>query len=110
MASFYVHQGDLLPVLNGALLNPNLSAVDLTGATVELALVEMATGSKTQLPAAVSGNPTQGLVVYRWPPGDTDTSGAYFYRRLVTRPAGVPSTGPESFPNDSRGLVLSVVA
>jgi hypothetical protein len=105
MADAYVHQGDLLPALTGTLLNPDLSAVDLTGATVALELVQMATSQVIALPADIQGtDATLGLVEHAWAAGETDQSGAYFYHWLVTW----PSSGPESFPNNSRGLVLSV--
>ena len=89
------------------LQNIDLSAVDLTGATVELQLIQMATGLETLLPAAIIDDPTLGQVAHIWVTGETDTGGAYFYKWVVTWPG--PS-GPESFPNDSRGLVLSIVS
>jgi len=107
MADFYVGQGDLLPALTGVLLNIDQSAVDLTGATVSVQLVEMATGNVTLLPAAIIDNPTLGQVAHVWISGETQRPGAYFYHWLVTWPG---NAGPESFPNDTRGLVLSIVA
>jgi hypothetical protein len=107
MADFYVNQGDLLPALTGTLLNPDLSAVDLTGATISLELFQMATSTLITLPAQVAGaDPTLGLVEHIWVAGETNTSGAYFYHWVVSWPG---PTGPESFPNDTRGLVLSIV-
>ena len=107
MADFYVKQHDLLPTLTGVLQNIDLSAVDLTGATVGLEMVEMATGIMTALPAAIIDDPTLGQVAHVWVTGETDTGGAYFYRWVVTWPG--PS-GPERFPNDTRGLVLSITS
>lgn len=107
MADAYVKQGDLLPALTGVLQNVDLSAVDLTGATVELDMLEMATGVETVLPAAIIDDPTLGQVAHIWIAGETDRGGAYFYHWLVTWPGGA---GPESFPNDTRGLVLSITS
>jgi hypothetical protein len=104
MASAYLRAGDCLPALTGSLQNIDESAVDLTDTTVSLELIEMATGTVTSLPAVTVGDPTLGQVAHAWEPGETDTMGAYFYHWLVTWPA----SGPESFPNDSRGLVLSI--
>jgi len=104
MADAYIKTGDTLPALTGVLLNPDLSAVDLTSATIQLKLLEMATSVETVLPATVQGaDPTKGLVEHIWLPGETATSGAYFYHWLVTW-----ASQQESFPNDGRGLVLSI--
>jgi len=106
MADAYINRGDTLPILQGVLLNPDLSAVDLTDATVQLRLMEMATGVITVLPAIVSGaDPTLGLVEHIWAATETATSGAYFYKWVVSWPSNT-----ESFPNDGRGLVLSIEA
>jgi len=103
-ADFYIRQGDTLPTLTGTLLNPDLSAVDLTSATIELSLMQMATSIETVLPATVQGtDATKGLVEHLWQAGETNISGAYFYHWLVTWP-----NQQESFPNDGRGLVLSI--
>jgi hypothetical protein len=92
--------------LTGVLLNPDLSAVDLTDATVTLSLFQMTTGLITQLPAIIAGtDPTKGLVQHDWQPGETNISGAYFYKWQVAWPSNL-----ESFPNDGRGLVLSIEA
>jgi len=106
LANAYVRQGDLLPALTGVLQNIDASAVDLTGTVVELQLREMATGIVTTLPASTIDDPTLGQVMHAWASPETDISGAFFYRWLVTW----PSSGPESFPNDSRGLVLSITS
>jgi hypothetical protein len=105
MASFYVRAGDLLPPLTGVLQSIDSSSVDLTGTTVTRELTEMATGNVTTLPATIVSDPTLGQVAHQWASGETAISGAYFYHWLVTWPG--PSR-PESFPNDSRGLVLVV--
>jgi len=104
MADFYLKLSDTLPTITGTLLNPDLSAVDLTDATVSLKLFEMATSIETILPATIAGaDATQGLVQHIWLPGETDVPGAYFYHWLVAWPGH-----QESFPNDGRGLVLSI--
>jgi|SRR5215831_8145233 len=105
MAAAYIRQGDLLPALTGVLQNIDGSTVDLTGTVVSLELTEMATSNVTTLPATIVGDGTLGQVAHAWQAGETDTSGAYFYHWLVVWPG--PSR-PESFPNDSRGLVLVV--
>ena len=101
----YVRQGDTLPALTGVLQNIDQSTVDLTGCTVSLELTEMATGVITSLPATIINDGTLGQVAHQWQSGETDVSGAYFYHWLVVWPG---PTRPESFPNDSRGLVLVV--
>ena len=106
MAAAYIRQGDLLPALTGVLQNIDGSKVDLTGTSVSLELVEMATGNVTTLPATIVSDGTLGQVAHSWLAGETDTSGSYFYKWVVTW----PSSGPESFPNDSRGLVLSITS
>jgi len=107
VADAYVRAGDLLPALTGVLQNIDLSNVDLTGATVELELLEMKTGVTQVLPSAIIDDPTLGQVAHVWIAGETANSGAYFYHWLVTWPG---NAGPESFPNDTRGLVLSITA
>ena len=103
MADFYLRRGDTLPSLVGLLQNPDLSAVDLTDATITLELLEMATSTVQMLPASPVDEPASGLVQHIWLPGETDRGGAYFYRWNVDWPGH-----QESFPNDSRGLVLSI--
>jgi len=107
VANAYVRQHDTLPALTGVLQNIDQSTVDLTGTSVTLELVEMATGKVTTLPATIVGDGTLGQVAHAWAAGETDTSGAYFYHWLVTWPTNAQ---PESFPNDSRGLVLSITS
>jgi hypothetical protein len=106
VAQFYLAKGDSLPTLTGVLANPDLSACDLTNATVTLGMTRMSTGERLELAAEIVGDPTRGMVQHTWQAGESDTSGACFYRWQVTWPDG----REETFPNDSRGLVLSVSA
>jgi hypothetical protein len=102
MADFYIKKDDTRPVITGDLLNPDFSAVDLTGATVTLWMIQMATGIITTLPGIID-NPSLGQVHHTWLAGETSVSGAYFYRWIV-----VWSDRQESFPNHPRGKVLSI--
>jgi hypothetical protein len=92
-----------------ALTNVAGSAVDLTGAVITVRMLRMETGTEQVLPAQLltGSNAAQGLVQHLWLATETAIPGAYFYHWIVTW-----TTPPraESFPNDSRGLVLSIEA
>lgn len=110
MADAYLKKGDTLPTLVGVLLNPDLSPVDLTNATMAVRLVRMASRQIWVYPASVAGSdPTKGLVQHLWLEGETDLTGAYFYHWIVDWPRTQDSPPrQETFPNDSRGMVLSI--
>lgn len=59
-----MHAGDTLPAITDSL------SVDLTGATVELILVQF--GIEASYVATAVDDPTLGNVEYQWIPGDTD--------------------------------------
>lgn len=94
---FYIRQYDLLPELSATILD-NGSAVDLSGCTVDLILMDQ--GTRTTLSATIV-NAILGTVKYTWQAGDTDNAIEYEAYWLIT----YPDTRTASFPNFEEFLV-----
>lgn len=101
---FYLAEGDVLPVIKGALTWADDAAVDLTGATVMFQVRPRNKHEDVFLATAdIVGPPTQGNVQYQWIPSDTDLPGDFDARWVVIFPSGKQA----SFPN-SRKLLLRI--
>lgn len=97
MASFYIAQGDLLPIVD-AVLYDGAGIVNLTGASVAFVMKDPATGVvKVNGSCSVVSPATDGHVQYAWTGTDTDTAAIYNGAFKVT----FASTKVETFPNDS---------
>lgn len=71
MGTFYLKKGDTRPVLEVALKNPDLSAFDLTGATIKL-LIRLNDGTELSRNMVIFGDDVDGVVRYTWLSTDWD--------------------------------------
>ncbi len=93
-SSFYLKQGDRLPVISATLTELTGSAVDLTGCTVQIRWkVNDGTAAAVTRSATVTSAAT-GAVEYAWASGDTDTVGTYDLEWVVTYASGKIRTFP----------------
>lgn len=99
MADFDIGKGDLLPVIEGTLLEDG-SPVNLTGATVLFRMVNASGVVKVAAAATVVGVLT-GDVEYGWAGTDTDTAGTYQAEWEVTFTGVKPLTFPNKKPKIS---------
>ncbi len=99
--TFYIKQGDLLPVME-AYLSRNGRRVDLTAATGVKFIMRLKGATATKVNAAASIVSSTGYVQYAWAGTDTDTAGEYQAEWQVTWP------GPkaETYPNDGYLTVI----
>ena len=99
MGVFNLKYRDTQPVLEVALLNPDLSAVDLTGSTIKLH-IRLADGATRLIrDMVIQGDPLLGIVRYQWIATDwaaasgTTVDGAYPTGGLIGPTPIVPSYG-----------------
>jgi hypothetical protein len=100
MDPFVIKQNDTMPYLEATLSDDN-GPVDLTGASVKLAMKPLARCGQTSAlkfkKAGVVVTPASGVVRYQWGAGDTDTAGNFQAEFEVTFADGgvrtFPSTG-----------------
>ena len=94
--SFNLKRGDTLPALTGTLTYSDGSAVNLTGASVQIIMRSQA-GSVPKVNAtATIVNPTSGTVSYAWNTNgqDTNVAGEYDIEWVVTFSGGAKQTFP----------------
>ncbi len=89
---FRMNTGDLQPILQASLLNPDSTAPNLTGATVVFTLSQRGVTLFSKSASIV--NPTGGLVQYVWQPGDTNFHGSCKGIFTVTFPSSLVQTFP----------------
>ena len=91
---FTIKQGDIGPVLQDTLTLEDGTPINLTGATVQLAVRTLSAPAELTLSGAASVvNPTGGVVQYQWGAGDTATPGMFMGTWIVTF-----TQGPMTFP------------
>lgn len=104
MGVFYLKRGDTRPILEVALKNPDGSAYDVSGATVNLHVL-LPGGVFTRAMTIFSG--TAGLVRYTWADADWSTlSNGIFPMEYEVAPA---AGGLVTFPNDRNDRLLVTV-
>jgi len=95
VADFVIKQNDTSPDFQRTLLDSDGVAVPLTGATVRFHMYDqMRTTAKIDGAATIT-DAANGVVVYSWAAGDTDTTGWYWGEFEVTFSDG----SIETFPN-----------
>ena len=98
MGTFYLKRNDTRPVLEVALLNPDGTAFDLTGATTTRLHVRLQGGGVFVRDMTVYGVATAGILRYTWLAADWTTlvPGAHQMEYEV-----LTGTARITFPNDS---------
>ena len=75
--TFYLKQHDTLPALEASLINPDGTAVDLTGAAVKFVMTAADGTPVVDAAGAIVAPATDGKVRYDWLAEDTAVPGAY---------------------------------
>lgn len=102
MAIFYLKYRDTRPTIEVALLDPDESAHDLTGATSVTMHIRLQPGGQvTSKTMTIDADPTTGLVTYIWLAADW-TTGTILLPGMHTMEYEVvgPATARLTFPND----------
>lgn len=99
---FYLKAGDTVPILEATLRDESGNPVELTGADVQLHLIEPRGGPTFLDEPATIADESEGVVRYEWADGDTTESGRYRAEFVVTYVDG----GVETFPNSGYHDVL----
>ena len=101
--AFSIKQNDTSPSLQATLKDADLTAIDLTGATVRFHMKSVDGTVKVDEVMTVVSE-ANGIVQYDWVSGDTDTVGTYYVEFEVT----YADASVETFPNNGN-RVVSVV-
>lgn len=101
--TFYVKQGDLLPVIEATLKDSNAQPVPLAGCTVKFHMRPRSGGTVkiNALATKIDDNvtpSTRGIVQYPWTGTDTDTAGNFDCEWEVTTAGGHTITFPNPGP------------
>jgi hypothetical protein len=107
MATFYLKKRDCMPILEVALLNPDGTAYDLTGASgVQLYISLQGSGTLVTKDMAVFGPAANGVVRYQWLPTDwTDTPALTVGQHRMEVEVNT-SDGVLTWPNDSYDMLV----
>ena len=95
MSTFTIKRGDTSPAIESVLRNSTGTPVDLTDASVRLVMETRLGESLIDEPAS-NQDPTEGVVVYEWRPGDTAYPGRHRAEWRVTFDDGTVETFPNS--------------
>jgi len=97
MADFYIKQNDLSPGLEAQLQDEDGDPVSLSdAASVDFHMMQYGESTLKVNSAATISNVAQGIVVYEWSSGDTDTSGIFKAEFEVTYNSGKTETFPNT--------------
>jgi len=86
--TFYLKQGDTLPIIEAQLFGSDNAPMNLQGAQVRFRM-----GDIVDAPAEIT-NAVEGRVRYAWQPGDTDAPGTHKTEWHVTLISGESQTVP----------------
>jgi len=95
MADFTIKQNDDSPAFERTLSDSSGTVINLTGSTVRFHLYDQTKDTAKIDAAATITDAANGVVVYTWAAGDTDTVGWYWGEFEVT----YSDTTVETFPN-----------
>lgn len=93
--TFYIKKGDTEPPIRARLTDTEDRAIDLSGSSVTLRLIEPRGGETFFEKDVEITSEANGIVTYRWDDGDTDVAGRKRGEFTVTYSDG----GVETFPN-----------
>lgn len=94
MTDFVIKSGSTAPALTATLYD-GLVPLNLTGATVQMRMRAVSGGALViNAPAVITGDPTEGVVVYQWLPADTDDVGEFEVEWEVTFSGGAEQVFP----------------
>lgn len=96
--TFYIKQGNTLPVITATLMDQYGNVPNLTGASVYFHMTNAFYGNAVNAPATIV-NPTAGQVSYTWQTGDTNNTGTYSYEWYVVFASGAQETYPQGYWN-----------
>ncbi len=105
MADFLIKQNDLAPSIVGNLKAAGGNAKNLSDATSVVFKMGTSTGTLKVSETITPFDAANGVCVYDWQEGDTDTAGTFFAEFEVTNANGTK----ETFPND-KPLTITVKA
>lgn len=94
MATFYIKENDTAPTIQATLKNPDGSAVDLAGASVDIRIAKARGGANVQNGSANVQDAQGGVVNYTLTSNDTDDTGRYRVEFEVTYGDGKVETYP----------------
>lgn len=103
--AFNIKQNDTSPSLRATLKDASLTAIDLTGASVQFHMKAIDGTLKVNAAMDIT-DAFNGVVQYDWQSGDTDTVGAYYVEFEVT----YADASIETFPNNGNKAVSVVKA
>lgn len=97
--------GDLEPPVRRQLISRSTDLpIDLDGATVRFIMENEAGVKILDASADIEAPPGNGMVIYNWESGDTDTPGFFKARFKIT----FPSTKPYSMPNTDKTIIVDI--
>lgn len=101
-ADFHIKQGNTSPALEAQLIDNEGNPVDLNGTTVRFQSRLVGDDIPTVDDTAKITDPDEGIVVYEWKSGDTDTDGSYIAEFDVDYSGGTSDNfeSDETFPNN----------
>ncbi len=94
MASFFLCEGDQLPLIQEQLVNSDGTNPNLAGATVQFIIQDQPRAGVAFGGPATIVDPVAATVQYTWQSSDTAAAGTYVYRWRVTFPGGKKETYP----------------
>ncbi len=94
-ADLVIRQGDTYPALASTILDPSLNVLNLTGATVTLAMRALTSNAQVALTGAASiVSPSAGTVQFVFSAADTATAGLFMAEWHITLSGGQTYTWP----------------
>lgn len=81
-------RGDRMPALELTLLDSAGNAIDLTGASVTLRLINAETETVKATKTATVSDASGGVITVQWSSGDLDTAGRFYAEVAITYAGG----------------------
>lgn len=96
--SFFLKQGNTLPIITATLVDASGNVANLTGASVHFHMTNPFHGNVINAAATIV-NATLGQVSYAWQTGDTNNTGTYSCEWYVVFASGAQETYPQGYYN-----------